>query len=99
VHDDRVTKDKDDRRPRFLQRKGDRLKVADSRGDKHTTHLVPLDEELTREHGSFAFGYCTSCDWTGRARRSRDKARDDAQQHRTQCDGTGTTMLGAIDQR
>lgn len=94
-----MSKDKDNRRPRFLKRKGDQLKVVDGHGDKHTTHLVHLDEELTKEDGSFAFGYCKSCDWTGRARRSREKARDDARHHRAECDGKGKIMLGAIDRR
>lgn len=94
-----MAKDKDNRRPRFLKRKGDELKVADAKGHTTKTELVPLDEDLTREAGSFAFGYCKSCDWTGRARRSRDKARDDARHHRSECDGKGKVMLGVTDRR
>jgi hypothetical protein len=94
-----VGKNKESRRPRFRARKGNVLKVADSHGHRTTTPLVPLEEELTKEDGSFAFGYCKSCDWTGRARRSRDKARQDASVHRTECDGKGKVMLGATDHR
>ncbi|WP_265443493.1 hypothetical protein [Flexivirga meconopsidis] len=94
-----MVKDKESRRPRFLARKGDTLKVADSAGKKHTAQVVALDDDLTKEHGSFAFGYCKSCDWTGRARRSRDKARDDARDHHKLCDGKGKVVLGVTDHR
>lgn len=94
-----VAKKKDSRRPQFLARKGDKLKVEDSGGHKRTAHVVALDEELTKEDGSFAFGYCKSCDWTGRARRSRDKARDDAKVHHESCAGKGKVMLGVTDHR
>jgi hypothetical protein len=94
-----VVKDKENRRPRFRSRKGNTLKVADSHGHKSTTPLVRLEEELTKEDGSFAFGYCKSCDWTGRARRSRHKAREDARDHRHECSGKGKVMLGATDRR
>ncbi|GGB43374.1 hypothetical protein GCM10011492_37940 [Flexivirga endophytica] len=94
-----MVNNKESRRPRFRARKGNTLKVADSHGHKTTTPLVPLEDELTREDGSFAFGYCKSCDWTGRARRSRDKARGDAREHRADCTGKGKVMLGVTDHR
>ncbi|WP_446666280.1 DUF6349 family protein [Flexivirga sp. B27] len=92
-------KDKDSRRPLFRGRKGNTLKVADSHGRTSTTPLVRLEDEPTKENGSFAFGYCKSCDWTGRARRSRDKAREDARDHRAGCSGKGKVRLGATDHR
>ncbi len=90
---------KTDRGPRFLSRKGDKLKLTDAKGHKHTAHVVDLDEDLTKEQGSFTFGYCKSCDWTGRARRARDKARSDAREHRKDCDGKGKIMIGVTDHR
>lgn len=94
-----MAKNKEGRRPLFRSRKGNTLKVADSHGHRTTTPLVRLSEELTKEDGSFAFGYCKSCDWTGRARRSRDKAREDARDHREHCAGKGKVRLGATDHR
>lgn len=90
---------KENRRPRFRGRKGNTLEVSDSHGHRATTPLVRLEDDLTKENGSFAFGYCKSCDWTGRARRSRDKAREDARHHRENCSGKGKVRLGAIDHR
>ncbi|NHN55495.1 hypothetical protein G9U51_06835 [Calidifontibacter sp. DB0510] len=40
---------------------------------------------LTKDEGNFTFGYCESCAWRGPGRRSRDKARDDAQAHEGAC--------------
>lgn len=94
-----MAKNKESRRPLFRGRKGDTLKISDAHGNTSTTPLVRLDEELTREDGSFAFGYCKSCDWTGRARRSRDKARLDARTHRAECPGKGKVRLAATDTR
>lgn len=94
-----VAKDKESRRPLFRGRKGNTLEVSDSHGHSSTTELVPLQDDLTKEDGNFAFGYCKSCDWTGRARRSRDKARQEAREHRAACAGNGKVMLGATDHR
>ncbi|MFK8912857.1 hypothetical protein, partial [Streptomyces sp. YS-3] len=41
---------------------------------------APEHRTTTTERGSFAHAHCT-CGWTGPARRSRDKARGDAQRH------------------
>lgn len=99
LHHLAVVKDKESRRPRFRGRKGNTLEVSDSHGHRTTTPLVPLEDEPTKEEGNFAFGYCKSCDWTGRARRSRDKARRDAREHRGDCSGKGKVMLGATGHR
>ncbi|MEU1351809.1 hypothetical protein ACFYPA_34170 [Streptomyces sp. NPDC005775] len=42
----------------------------------------PAHEATTVERGSFCTARC-SCGWSGPARRSRDRARTDAQEHRT----------------
>lgn len=55
------------------------------------------DDPPTRDVGNFTFGYCTSCDWRGRARRSREKARDDAREHHKECDGKGKVHVAATD--
>ena len=52
-------------------------------GSEHEVVELPLKGKAkhdppTEDVGSFTFGYCTSCDWRGRARRSRQKAREDA---------------------
>lgn len=70
--------------------------------DEHLVVELPLknkdeDEASIQDVGSFAFGYCTSCDWRGRARRSRDKARSDAREHRSDCSGKGKVHLAATD--
>ncbi|PWJ26620.1 hypothetical protein ATK17_2787 [Branchiibius hedensis] len=72
------------------------------RGSDHEVVELPLkgkakDDPPTEDVGSFTFGYCTSCDWRGRARRSRDKAREDARDHRVECDGKGKVHVGATD--
>ncbi|WP_180357226.1 MULTISPECIES: hypothetical protein [Streptomyces] len=41
---------------------------------------APEHRTSTTERGSFAHAHCT-CGWSGPARRSRDKARTDAEQH------------------
>lgn len=40
----------------------------------------PAHRTAVAERGSFAFARC-SCGWTGPARRARDRARQDAQEH------------------
>ncbi|MET9473494.1 hypothetical protein ACFYWN_31420 [Streptomyces sp. NPDC002917] len=42
----------------------------------------PTHEPFTIERGSFCIARC-SCGWTGPARRSRDRARTDAEEHRS----------------
>lgn len=49
------------------------------------------------EDGAFAFGYCKSCDWTGPARRARDKARKDALEHQDDCPGKGKIRIGVAE--
>ncbi|MFD9789544.1 hypothetical protein ACFWXK_01185 [Streptomyces sp. NPDC059070] len=46
----------------------------------HQQASVPEHRTTTTERGSFALARC-SCGWTGPARRSRDKARADAELH------------------
>lgn len=57
----------------------------------------PKNDPPVEDVGSFTFGYCTSCDWRGRARRSRDKARDDAREHAGDCRGKGKVHVAATD--
>lgn len=71
-------------------------------GSEHEVVELPLKGKAkhdppTEDVGSFTFGYCTSCDWRGRARRSRQKAREDAFEHRVECDGKGKVHVGATD--
>ncbi|KYH42928.1 hypothetical protein [Branchiibius sp. NY16-3462-2] len=71
-------------------------------GSEHEVVELPLkgkakDDPPAQDVGSFTFGYCTSCDWRGRARRSRDKAREEAREHRAECDGKGKVHVGATD--
>jgi hypothetical protein len=88
---------------RFLRRKGHDLTVRDADGDKHRATLERLEraekavEDGTHEDGAFSFGYCKSCDWTGPARRARDKARKDAVSHQADCDGKGKIRIGVKD--
>ncbi|MET7858733.1 hypothetical protein ABZS81_16235 [Streptomyces sp. NPDC005318] len=42
----------------------------------------PTHEPYTVERGSFCIARC-DCGWTGPARRSRDRARTDAEEHRS----------------
>ena len=100
---------KPDAGPRFFKRRGPDLTVKDSDGVKHHATLEPVDRHGTHDTGAFAFGYCKSCDWTGPARRARDKARTDAVAHQEECTARGrsgsasaTTTRGsrvAIDHR
>ncbi|MFB6780324.1 MULTISPECIES: hypothetical protein [unclassified Streptomyces] len=60
--------------------------------DQHTAEVTPTapatlptppaHEPFTIERGSFCIARC-ACGWTGPARRSRDRARTDAEEHRT----------------
>jgi hypothetical protein len=90
---------KSDAGPRFFKRRGRDLTVKDSEGVKHHAVLERVEEEphhpMTHDDGAFAFGYCKSCDWTGPARRARDKARKDAVAHMNQCpEGSGKIRIG-----
>jgi hypothetical protein len=85
--------------PRFFKRRGHELTVKDSEGVKHQAHLERVDDDsgqpVTQDDGAFAFGYCKSCDWTGPARRARDKARRDAKAHMDECpEGKGKIRIG-----
>jgi hypothetical protein len=93
---------KSDAGPRFSKRRGRDLTVKDSRGGKHHAILEPVDQDAkhppTKDDGSFVFGYCKSCDWTGPARRARDKARKDALAHEPECpEGDGKIRLGVTE--
>ncbi|HWU12353.1 MAG TPA: hypothetical protein VN520_39425 [Streptomyces sp.] len=44
--------------------------------------LAPPHSTTTLERGSFCLARCT-CGWSGPARRSRDRARTDAEEHRS----------------
>lgn len=59
----------------------------------------PEAEESTRDEGSFTYGSCKSCEWRGRARRSRDKARSDAKDHKKSCAGEHKVKLKTTDHR
>jgi hypothetical protein len=84
---------------RFLRRKGHDLTVKDRDGDQHraTVEKLARVEDGTHEDGAFSFGYCKSCDWTGPARRARDKARKDAVAHQSGCEGKGKIRIGVSD--
>jgi len=88
---------KPDAGPRFLKRRGHDLTVKDSDGVKHRATLHPVDQHGTHEDGAFAFGYCKSCDWTGPARRARNKARKDADAHQDECPSKGKIRIGVSD--
>jgi hypothetical protein len=83
--------------PRFFKRRGDDLTVKDSDGVKHHATLEAVDQHGTHDAGAFAFGYCKSCDWTGPARRARDKARKDAAAHEDDCTSKGKIRIGVSD--
>jgi hypothetical protein len=85
---------KPDRGLRFFKRKGHDLTVKDSGGRRHHATLEPVDQHGTHDDGAFAFGYCKSCDWTGPARRARDKARKDAVSHQDECPSKGKIRIG-----
>ncbi|KNX38237.1 hypothetical protein [Luteipulveratus halotolerans] len=57
------------------------------------------DDDGTHEKGSFAYGYCKTCDWQGHARRSRDKARRDALEHKLTCKGKHPVRMATTDER
>ncbi len=80
--------------PRFWGRSGHDLTVKDSEGRKHHATLEAVDHDATRDDGAFALGYCKSCDWTGPARRARDKARRDALAHQDDCPSKGKIRIG-----
>ena len=80
--------------PRFWKRSGHDLTVKDSEGRKHHATLESVEHQETRDDGAFAIGYCKSCDWTGPARRARDKARRDALAHQHQCPSKGKIRIG-----
>lgn len=80
--------------PRFFKRSGHALTVKDSEGRKHHATLEAVDHHGTRDDGAFALGYCKSCDWTGPARRARDKARRDALAHQDECPSKGKIRIG-----
>ena len=91
---------------RFLARDGHELTVRDAEGEKHRATIAKLEklEKLEKieafgahEDGAFAFGYCKSCDWTGPARRARDKARKDAFEHQDDCPGKGKIRIGVAE--
>ena len=56
-------------------------------------------DSSTKDDGSFAYGICMSCEWRGRARRSRPKARADAKDHENSCKGTHEVKLKTTDHR
>ncbi len=88
---------------RFLARDGHELTVRDAEGEKYraTIEKVVKAEKVeafgAHEDGAFAFGYCKSCDWTGPARRARDKARKDAREHQDDCPGKGKIRIGVTE--
>jgi hypothetical protein len=84
--------------PRFFRRRGDELTVKDGEGHKHQATLERVDADTTQEDGSFVLGYCKSCDWTGPARRARDKARKDALAHADECPSKGKVRLGVSEE-
>jgi hypothetical protein len=88
---------KSDRALRFFKRSGQDLTVKDSGGRKRHATLEPVDQHGTNDDGAFAFGYCKSCDWTGPARRARDKARKDAIAHQDECPSKGKVRVGVSD--
>jgi hypothetical protein len=84
--------------PRFFRRRGDELTVKDGEGNKHHATLERVEADTTQEDGSFVLGYCKSCDWTGPARRARDKARKDALAHADDCPSKGKVRLGVSEE-
>ena len=80
----------------FLKRKGHDLTLTDEDGQKRraTISSVGDDPVVTREEGSFTFGYCKSCNWVGPARRARGKARRDAEAHLPDCARSGKVRIG-----
>ena len=79
----------------FLKRTGHDVTIADNVGQTHPATLTRIEESVSvREGGSFTFGYCKSCNWTGSARRSRGNARSDAIAHLPECPGRGKVRIG-----
>ncbi len=68
-----------------------KLKSAIDGKKKVTVEVKPT--HLTEDVGSFTFGLCTSCDWRGPGRRSRQKARDDVAGHIKHCKGKGEAVV------
>lgn len=67
-------------------------------------HHAPISNEKeakghTVERGNFVFGRCKSCDWEGKARRSREKAKKDAAEHSDDCKGKGKVKVEETDLR
>jgi len=69
-----------------------------ARFDLHRVTLERVEADTTQEDGSFVLGYCKSCDWTGPARRARDKARKDALAHADDCPSKGKVRLGVSEE-
>lgn len=89
---------KPDRGPQFFKRRGHDLTVKDGGGQKHHAALERVDRHGTHDEGAFSFGYCKSCDWTGPARRARDKARTDALAHQDDCPSKGKVRIGVSEE-
>ncbi len=93
MHTYPVAKDKQDKRDK---------KSKKGRQDKkpgHEEHAPVAPPEATRDEGSFTYGVCKDCDWRGKARRSRDKARADAKDHEKSCKGSHKVKLKTTDHR
>lgn len=69
------------------------------KSESDETASSPEAEESTKDEGSFTYGSCKSCEWRGRARRSRDKARSEAKEHKRSCDGEHKVKLKTTDHR
>ncbi|WP_069171447.1 hypothetical protein [Streptomyces griseus] len=54
--------------------------------DPHVHATAPAHTTTTVERGSFCLARCT-CGWSGAARRSRDRARTDADDHHAATNG------------
>ncbi|NYJ75932.1 hypothetical protein [Allobranchiibius huperziae] len=76
----------------------DKKKRKKSASSEDPAPVVEPDSS-TKDDGSFAYGFCKSCDWRGRARRSRDKARADVKDHEQSCKGTHKVKLRTTDRR
>lgn len=83
---------------------GKRKKVRErlkSMSVKELKAQVPREEPQQpgdmREKGSFAYGYCKTCDWQGSGRRAREKARRDALEHAELCSGKHKPRIATTD--
>lgn len=73
------------------------MRITTARASRHAQYGGGVHEQsatgphhtTTTERGSFALARCT-CGWTGPARRSRDRARADADAHLTTADTAET---------